>query len=67
MKKYFLINGSKFGSLFLGYTGNPDETHADTLIFIKGTITFVSRMATLAKKDCIYVNPNTLKKYSIVH
>ena len=63
MKDYYLINGSKFGALFLCYTNDPSTTHADSLIFIDGNIVLMNRMATISRKKCVYINPNTLARY----
>lgn len=60
---YYLVNGRKFGALFMGYVDDPRSSHAESLIFIEGSIVYINRMATIAKKKCIYVNPNTLVKY----
>ena len=66
-KQYYLINGSKFGALFLAYLNDPATNHADSLVFTEGTLPYMSRMSTISKKSCIYIDPGTLKKYSIVH
>lgn len=30
---YYLVNGSKFGGLFLAYKSDPSKNHADAIIF----------------------------------
>ena len=62
-KDYYLVSGKKFGSEFLAYKGNPEEVHAEALVFTKGTIVLASRMSTIARKKCLYVNPTTLTLY----
>jgi tRNA splicing endonuclease len=36
--KYYLMDGSKFGALFLAYESDPETNHATCLIFINGGI-----------------------------
>lgn len=57
---YYLLNGRKFGALFLAYENDPATSHAEALIFTEGSIVFINRMAAIAKKECIYVDPKTL-------
>ena len=60
---YFLMDGSKFGSTFLAYESDPEQNHATLLGFTEGGIVDASRLATIAKKRCVYVNPGSLQCY----
>jgi tRNA splicing endonuclease len=56
-KDYYLIDGHKFGSLFLAYDEDPDKSHAKYLIFTgKYDINHLTRLAAACKKVGLYAH-----------
>jgi tRNA splicing endonuclease len=51
VEKYYLIDGHKFGALFMAYEKDPDHCHAKYLIFAgKFDANHLSRLAAACKK-----------------